>query len=176
MIVKISDRFYEPYSFAIDFGHGQKQEIENIRQLLRQKGLSGNNNQIKDCLDFVKEISISIRTENSTEIKAINKIIKKEKITGGIIPPDILIGYETYKQIIDLAMYGTWTLGAINKLSGDRIYKNVSKAMKKLWKSKKAKKLIVSRLHKIVNWEKKKTKTIRKKQTNKSKVKRRSRK
>src|SRR5690348_17183800 len=142
MAIKIPDTFYEPYSLSIDFGHSSKQEIQFIRSIIKERGFHATDANIKDSLNFIKEIAFLSREKNTREITVLERITKKEKITGGFVPPDISIAYHTYHTIIDLAGYGVTTFDLADRLSGDRITKTLSVALSKLIKNQKGKKLI----------------------------------
>lgn len=176
MTLKISDRFYEPYSFAIDFGHSSKQEIEYIREIITEKGFIPTDSNVKSVLIFVKELSSIIRVINEKEIDQIKQITIKEKITGGFLPPDISIAYHSLTHLMDLVIYALASKEAIQMIRSDKISKLASKAVSRLKRTKKGKSLFKKQLQIIQRWKKKKNtntkklnKTTKKKKTVKRK-------
>jgi len=163
MVLKISDRFYEPYSFAIDFGHSSKQEIEYIKDIISEKGFLSTDSTVRSVLVFIKELTPIIRDINETEIEQIKKITMKEKITGGFLPPDISIAYHSLSHLMDVVIYGLAGKEVIQMARGDAISKLASKALSRLKRTKKGKPIIKKQLEKIKKWKKKKNTTGTKK-------------
>jgi len=141
MPIKISDKFYAPYSFAVDFGYSSKREVGFVEILLKKHAFPITNSNLLATFEFIRDLAEVSREINASEIQSIKKICMKEKITGGFIPPDIQICYQTLEII--LQVFGVISaVGVIDKFAGDRISKATSKAITKLQKNKKAKKLI----------------------------------
>lgn len=163
MTINITDTFYKPYSFSMDFGRSPNTEIIQLKELIVEKGFSGNDTQVNDALHFIKETFQIIKEDYPDEISKINKIIKKEKITGGIIPPEILVSYETYKELIDLVINSSVAYTFINKTSGDRISKQIYKIMNQLASNRKIKKILNKYRNKIKKWHKPKKKASKSK-------------
>ncbi len=177
MVLAISDRFYEPYSFAIDFGRSSKQEVHYIRGIIAEKGLTSTDSNVKSALFFIKKLAPIVQDINDIEIKQIKTIIIKERITGGIVPPDISIAYHLLTHLMDIVVYGLASKELIQIARSDKISKLASKAVSRLKRSKKVKSLIKKQLQKIKKWKKKKNtrdikksnKTTKKKKTVKRK-------
>ncbi|MGI0094351.1 MAG: hypothetical protein ACREA8_09645 [Nitrosotalea sp.] len=162
MVLTISDRFYEPHSFAIDFGHSSKQEIEHIREVLSQKGFAVTDSNVKSVLLFVRDISTIIRDKNKDEITNILKITKEEKITGGFLPPDISIAYHSFSHLMDAVIYGLAGKELIQVARNDKIARILNKAFSKLKRTTKGKIIINKQLQKMKRWKKQQKTTVKK--------------
>lgn len=144
MPIKISDKFYFPYSFSVDFGYSSKKEVEFVEGLLRTHTFPITRSNVLTTLKFVRDLANESREINDSEIQLIKKIVKEEKITGGFLPPEIQICYQSLELILLTMGVTATTALALDKFSGDRISKATSKAITKLLKNKKSKKLITN--------------------------------
>lgn len=163
MPIKISDKFYFPYSFSVDFGYSSKREVEFVEILLKKHAFPTTNYNVLTTLEFVRDLAEESRNVNDLEIQLIKKICKEEKITGGFIPPDIQICYQTLEII--LQVFGVMGgIAVIDKFTGDRISKATARAITKLQKNNKARKLISKFKKKL----KRRGKSTRKKTAKKS--------
>ena len=173
MPIEILDKFYFPYSFSVDFGYSSKKEVEFIERLLRTHSIPITRSNVLTTLKFVRDLAKESREINDSEIQLIRKIVKKEKITGGFLPPEIQISYQSLELILLTIGVTATTALALDKFSGDRISKATSKAIIKLQKNKKSKKLItdfkkkLKRKFKVKNSKKKKIPSSKKKNVKK---------
>ncbi len=164
MPITISDKFYYPHSFAVDFGYSSKREVGFVEILLKKHAFPTTNSNVLTTFEFVRDLAEESRNVNDSEIQLIKKISREEKIAGGFIPPDIQICYQTLEII--LRTFGViGGIAAIDKFTGDRISKATARAITKLQINNKARKLISKFKKKL---KRTKTKSTRKKTAKKS--------
>jgi hypothetical protein len=95
------DRFYSGYSFILNLGYSPKTEYRRVKRLLENKGIPANDQNIKLAMEFVRDIAVQTRLIAPAELMQIQSQVRKQRMVGGILPPDISIAWQLLRHYLE---------------------------------------------------------------------------
>jgi len=139
------DRFYTGYSFSVHFGYSSYDEYRRIEKILKESGVIVDGHIVKLSMEFIRDMANQIKKIGSSELQHIKDYSKKEKIVGGIIPPDIFCSSELLRFFLEGIIVGTgeititYVIKKLKSLSNskraeNKTYDSLSKMMIKIQK------------------------------------------